>query len=510
MKVGGLRNDPEHHLVVDYSEHYYYHRISEKMRESLSISNCTMSGDYTDGLANMKDEYDLYVKVVPPPNKVIAKWSDKNYYKAQTRIFAHVTENLCNSPRFKDLVKGFYKRAKGCYKVYIIDKNGIKQKRLNTYGATLHPEHVRCDNQVASSICHQGGTSGLQVIDRQYRRLNSYPFVISAKRVVIGRGGMFGLPCGPFGLFSSCEAVKWGVPFANDAVKYVEGCRTGRDCPFPKYNKVFVMTQYDDTQIGQFMQEALPKLIYHLEYLQAHPDVKIHYGFTKQSSMPTFVLPHYFFFTFGLLDRLINGTTYANEIIMPREGGCQDIGYNAWEAVTMREKFYNMIGIQEKADFTRKVPYQPTILILTRSAGKFTQNKADYNVRRWTKEQLDQMVPALQERFPQHAIELFSDVNATLMKCPLCQAEVFSRADIVIGHHGAGLSNAIFMKPGGVMIEVVYNYDSRHAPILGIFPRMADIVGLHHFMYYIRDIEFTMPTFVKEVADFVKKAKLWA
>ena len=37
----------------------------------------------------------------------------------------------------------------------------------------------------------------------------------------------------------------------------------------------------------------------------------------------------------------------------------------------------------------------------------------------------------------------------------------FHRADIAIGFHGAGLSNAYYMRPGGVVVEVVYDYDAR-------------------------------------------------
>jgi hypothetical protein len=75
------------------------------------------------------------------------------------------------------------------------------------------------------------------------------------------------------------------------------------------------------------MQEALPKLIYHLDFLNANPDVYIHYGFTKQNTIPKYVLPHNFFNWLGLEHRLINETVFANEIFMPREGGCQDIGF---------------------------------------------------------------------------------------------------------------------------------------------------------------------------------------
>jgi hypothetical protein len=545
LTVEGLRReDGQFQYIPDYSENYNYVHLSDKMRESLSISRCTMGGAFVDGERNADDEYDITVKIVPPPDIVQRKWSASNPAIRKKRIFSQVNSHLCASPRYTDVVKGIYKRAKGCYKVYVYDKKtGRKVKRFNDYGATLHPEHTRCQNDVFQSVCdpHSLTSTGLQLVESKFRALYGFPFVVTAKNAIVGRGGMFALPCGPFGLFSSCEAVKWGVPFAVNEVKNVSVCRSNpKLCPYPVYDKVFVLTQYDDTQIGQFMQENLPKLIYHLRYLKRNKDVKIHFGFTKQPTLPPFVLPHHFFASFGLLDRLINGTVYAKEVIMPREGGCQDIGYNAWEALSLRESFYDMLGIHEKIDFSHhrdsilhpanlqiqesntdgssivgavvKSISKPVLLLLTRSAGKFTQNKSDVETRRWSKEQLKRLIPALEESFPNHRVEIFSDVNSTLMQCPLCQAEKFARADIVIGHHGAGLSNTIFMRPGGVLVEVVYNFDSRHAPILGIFPRIADIVGLHHFTYYIKNIQpsFDMITFVNETAAFVKKAKLFA
>ena len=64
------------------------------------------------------------------------------------------------------------------------------------------------------------------------------------------------------------------------------------ECPYPTYSRVFIMAQYDDTQIGQFMQESLPRLTYHLDFLLSNPDIKIQFGFTKKAAPPKNVLPH--------------------------------------------------------------------------------------------------------------------------------------------------------------------------------------------------------------------------
>ena len=45
------------------------------------------------------------------------------------------------------------------------------------------------------------------------------------------------------------------------------------------YDRVFVLTQYDDNQIGQFILEVLPKCVYYLQFLTKNPDVFIHFGY---------------------------------------------------------------------------------------------------------------------------------------------------------------------------------------------------------------------------------------
>jgi hypothetical protein len=506
--VATALQDGIHPLVVDYDEYYYYKSLRSKMAESLSISNCTVDGDVR--LGRKTGKADLVVKEVPPSKALVAKWSLDNAARPH-RLFAQVSSNLCKATKFSDIVKGHYKRAKGCYKVYVTDSRGIRKKRFNDYGATLHPEHIRCENTLLTGLCNNGQTA-MQVVPDFLRKLHEYPFLVTAQKVIVGRGGMFGMPCGPFGLFASCEAVKWGVPAANLTVEHVEHCRDPEnECPFPRVGRVFIMTQYDDTQIGQFMQEALPKLVYHLEFLYKNPDVRIHYGFTKQPTVPSFVLPHYFFRHLKLDHRLINGTVYADEVYMPREGGCQDIGYNAWEVVSMRERFLRDLDIHESTKFVVSPPVrQPTVLVLTRSPGPYTQNKADYTTRRWPKDKFPLMLQALRENFPHHAVELFSDQNKTLMTCPLCQAEAFFRADVVVGMHGAGLSNAMFMRPGSVVVEVVHDFDARHAPIIGIFPRLSGVIGLHHYTVFIRDTGLDVVKLANDTAKFTAQAKLWA
>ena len=200
-------------LVVDYSPYYYYPNLKNKMKESMSVNNCTIAG------ASLGIDYgqsaDLSVRVISPPQYVVKKWTPDVEKLLKHRIFTQVSNNLCSSKVFQGVVrKGFFKRAKGCYKVYGETLIGRKYKRFNDYGATLHPEHVRCDNVKSASVC-DGKVSGLTLVDKFLRELHAFPFVVTAQNVVVARSGMLALPCGPFGLLASCEAVNWGIYTAN-------------------------------------------------------------------------------------------------------------------------------------------------------------------------------------------------------------------------------------------------------------------------------------------------------
>lgn len=294
-----------------------------------------------------------------------------------------------------------------------------------------------------------------------------------------------------------------GLVGADTEVDNVVACRHNeKSCKLRRFDEVFVMTQYDDTQIGQFILEALPKLVYHLDFILSNPDIPIHFGFTKQPVLPSFVLPHIYFEWLGLRHRLINGTVYANKAIVPREGGCQDASYNAWEVLNQRETFLKMAEVDQSKPID-----QPSIVIIKRSASPYTQNQGDHRTRRWPKNALPILIASMQRYFPDHKVEVFSDLDTPLMKCLPCHFRMFHRAAIVIGIHGAGLTNTMYMRPGGVVVELIPDLDSRHSPCTGIFPRLSSIVGLHHYSYYVHGIVVDPRQLAFDTASFAFAVK---
>jgi len=557
--------------VVDFNADYYYKTITAKMAESLSVSNCTIDGQVGDwpGFNPKKGHAaDVRLTIVPPDSDIFTEWRTLHVslqefpgHHATRRQFVRVDESLCKQKEFKFYAEGFFRRAKGCLKMVETNPITLRQtKRINAYGATLHPDHARCNHLAGVNACKTSTERAtdypVEVLAETPIANEAHPFIITAKDAVVAKSGMLAFPCGPFGLYASCEAVNWGLPSAREFIADVKACRAAEEtsqgghmaedphagphalhldgCRHIVYEKIFVMSQYDDTQIGQFHLEALPRLVYHLDLLYANPEMKIHFGFTKQKTVPKYVLPHNILHWLGLGDRLINGTYYGKEIWMPREGGCQEPGYNMWELYNQRKVFLaraakeigsggrnnsNGWDYPAKIAFTEPdlgpMDYQshagdsdkPVVVLVKRGASKFTQNQGDFKIRRWPPQLggAAAVRDALAEQFPEHSIQIFSDSDFTMMMCQACTVQLFHRADVVVGIHGAGLTNCIYMKPGGVVVEGIPQYDSRHAPITGIFPRLSGMMGLHHYTYDMKN-DFSPAKIAKETRRFFDEA----
>jgi hypothetical protein len=158
---GAKYGNPWH--VVDFNEHYYYHSIKDKMAESLSISNCTISGinDWPNYNAIPGMHADLEVKIILPDTDILTEWRnlqlslhESEGHHATRRQFVRVDETLCSQKEFKYYSEGYFRRAKGCLKMMQMNrKTGKMSKVINPYGATLHPDHSRCYHLPAVKAC---------------------------------------------------------------------------------------------------------------------------------------------------------------------------------------------------------------------------------------------------------------------------------------------------------------------------------------------------------------------
>ena len=99
--------------------------------------------------------------------------------------------------------------------------------------------------------------------------------------------------------------------------------------------------------------------------------------------------------------------------------------------------------------------------------------------------------------------EVFSDDPVPPFKK---QMEMFRRAAVIIGSHGAGLVNMVYSEPGTVVVE-----GTRSPPRLSLFfVRLAYILGHHHHAIptlgeWARFVNITTPIWFKEIKKVLKK-----
>jgi hypothetical protein len=64
------------------------------------------------------------------------------------------------------------------------------------------------------------------------------------------------------------------------------------------------------------------------------------------------------------------------------------------------------------------------------------------------------------------------------------QVRAYANTDLLIGLHGAGITNLMFMPPGSMVFEITGLFDGRMTPLCGYHGPFAAVFGIHHYLYY--------------------------
>ncbi len=109
----------------------------------------------------------------------------------------------------------------------------------------------------------------------------------------------------------------------------------------------------------------------------------------------------------------------------------------------------------------------------------------------------------LTNKFPSSRILSITDADAYSANCYECEIRGYREADVLIGYHGAGLTNVMFMKPGSILVEVTGEFDARMMPKCGYFGPLATIFGVHHLIYYFDYFNHDLPDF-NEISEMLQ------
>ena len=220
----------------------------------------------------------------------------------------------------------------------------------------------------------------------------------------------------------------------------------------PLYEEVFSIAQYWGNGFYHLNIEDLPRVAPFLPWLRENPQIKIHiYGDGKRNYKYLSQIMEYLQIS---EKQLVTGPLRAKYAYMPETSHC---GMNLVTNTQILSLEYRQV-IKNKFKQSKR----GSIVLIKRSGERKLTKHSE--------------IQTLLQRVAKNynlAFEHFMDTQLPSLKDTM---EMFNRAVMVVGPHGAGLSNIIFSEPGTFVIEGVCNRP--HVNLC--YQRLAYTLG-HHY-----------------------------
>ena len=219
-------------------------------------------------------------------------------------------------------------------------------------------------------------------------------------------------------------------------------------------SEIFVLSQQH--AMGNYYHsliEQLPRILPFLSFLRSRPDVCVHVARREGSKLPEVFLKQ----QFELRNRIVSGHHAANTVYIPQGGGCHQVNYINTHLLTQFTNKYLLRHLQID-NFSH---LKPCVILLKRRTRSLLNH--------------DAIETKLRSFCDEHALEciVFDDSNLpTFLETQV----MFKRAVLVVGGHGAGLSNIVWCRPGTVIVEVQCKGVARPC-----FRNLAQKVGLRFY-----------------------------
>lgn len=294
---------------------------------------------------------------------------------------------------------------------------------------------------------------------------------------------------------------------------------TGNGC-FRYFEKVFVITALWDDNYHHFLIDSLSRLARALPFLLDNSDIMIHiraYEHThvhhlsginasEEAQVRSFISEAVFMRNriFSLLgiapSRIISGfdrislgkeqsgdLVLAGQVYIPRPIRCAFALSNAEEvrllARILLTNAFKKSGISFNADSHAAGRAsirgaKKRLIILQR----YTDSPALR--REWDNETFNQVIASFSRKFRDHEVFPMRSNDGKYRSCFDCEIREFSKADVLVGMHGAGLTNMIFMPKNSLVVEFTGEWDSRMMPVCGYTGPLCAANGHHHYIHH--------------------------
>jgi hypothetical protein len=294
------------------------------------------------------------------------------------------------------------------------------------------------------------------------------------------------------------------------------------------HEKVFVVSAGWDHNYHHFLHDTISRLIRHLDYLLTHPNVKIHIRRFETVAGPKkahlgVLLRRGFWELLGIdASRFISGHVVAKTAWITKSVACNNPLSIAYELRMLshkllvkaaeKDKTVHLKYINElKSDSAGNVQaygrqkQKPLLVIQHRVC--VSQESCDKTWRNWNNHTINVAVAAFSQAFPAHTVRVISSLNSELNECVACQINIYRHVDILVGLHGAGLTNIMFMQPNTAFIEIVGDFDGRMAPVCGYHSPFAAVYGVHHYLYFYDWKTSKSPPSEQNFTDLARESK---
>jgi hypothetical protein len=214
-------------------------------------------------------------------------------------------------------------------------------------------------------------------------------------------------------------------------------------CELPRISEIMILSSVYGGEPAHVFKEALPRLGPWLPWLRANPHVALHLkSRSHRSEVGNFTLQA--LQLLGILGPervVVTGDLAARVAWLPASSTCGQVADQFWGARRVRDELLRAAIVGE-ARARGQARERVVVLVERRATDHRTWGRPD--IYRKALEAVHAAADPARAR-----VVLFSDADEALMSCLACQIRIFSSADAVVGQHGAGLTHAMFMRPGG-------------------------------------------------------------
>eukprot|EP00981_Chlorochromonas_danica_P007039 scaffold1534_cov158-Ochromonas_danica.AAC.11 len=292
--------------------------------------------------------------------------------------------------------------------------------------------------------------------------------------------------------------------------------------------QVMIVSSLWDNNYHHFLIDGLARLIHYLPLLEANPLMKIHLRASERKLTTPTDINRAIEMKLEVLDllgidpkRVITGPVIAQQVFIPR---CLVCGLPIRNALEVRKLAHYMLQRAATKALDLRIlhaerwrPFFPFTVwppvkerSMTSSVDRSSVSTSSLALspilthpkvivvqvrhcedasclnasRAWNYSTSLSLTNALHDAFPTSQILIANDSVTVTANCLACEVELYRQTDLLIGLHGAGMTNTIFMKPESVVVEITGQYDGRMMVGCGYYGNLAAMFGVHHYLYY--------------------------